>query len=463
MNIKTTLLILSLFVTLGALAQDPENNMHEQSEAYVWPNDPLVLAKLENWQDLKFGMIIHWGLYAQAGIVESWELTSEDWINRRDSMTHHEYKQWYRSLKDDFNPVNFDPDVWAEAALRAGMKYVVFTTKHHDGFNMFDTKYSNFKITDGPFANHPKSNVAKYVFEAFRNKDMMIGAYFSKPDWNSQYFWWEKYATDDRNVNYNIGVHPDRWEKYQQFVSNQVEELTTNYGDLDILWFDGGWVREGRMVHGGEQSVNMPALAEMARTNQPGLLIVDRTVPGLYENYQTPERTIPENRLPNPWESCIPLNNNWGYVPNDDSKSSEQIIHSLIEIVAKGGSLLLGIGPKPDGTLRTYDVAKMNEIGDWLKVNGEAIYGTRSIENYQSGEVFFTKKENQVYALLPIKQGINLREVIWTGNLPKKGTKMNLLGSSKPVNYKIKDNQVIVMLPKEVENKIALAFTYAVD
>ena len=292
------------------MAQDPENNIHEQSVGYVWPEDSLVLQKLEEWQDLKFGMIIHWGLYAQAGIVESWELTSEDWINRKDSMTHHEYKQWYRSLKNDFNPVNFEPDTWAEAAQRAGMKYVVFTTKHHDGFNMFNTQYSDFKITNGPFTSHPKANVAKHVFEAFRNKDMMIGAYFSKPDWNSQYFWWEKYATDDRNVNYNIGVHPDRWKKYQQFVFNQVEELTSDYGDVDILWFDGGWVREGRMVHGGEQSVNMPALSVMARTNQPGLLIVDRTVPGKYENYQTPERTIPQVRLDHPWESCIPLNNN---------------------------------------------------------------------------------------------------------------------------------------------------------
>ncbi|HCX23308.1 MAG: alpha-L-fucosidase [Flammeovirgaceae bacterium] len=460
---KYLISIFILFLSFHVLYSQ-EDNIHEQSSGYEWPEDPLVLDKLEQWRDLKFGMIIHWGLYAQAGIVESWELTSEDWINRKDSMTHHEYKQWYRSLKDDFNPVNFNPDAWAETAKRAGMKYVVFTTKHHDGFNMFDTQFSDFKITNGPFADDPKADVVQYVFDAFRKQDMMIGAYFSKPDWSSQYFWWEKYATDDRNVNYNLSVHPDRWQKYQQFVFNQVEELTTGYGDLDILWFDGGWVREGRMVHGGEQSVNMPALADMARTNQPGILIVDRTVPGKYENYQTPERTIPEEQLTHPWESCIPLNNNWGYVPKDESKSSEQIIHSLVEIVAKGGSLLLGIGPKPDGTIRESDVVKMNEIGDWLQVNGEAIYGTRTLDAYQSGNVFFTRKESKVFAIhLFTENGASQGKLEWMGNLPKRKAKMRLLETGEEVSYTVKGNQVLVNLPRGFVPSVACVLTYEIQ
>ena len=118
---------------------------------YEWPTDPAVKAKLDQWQDLKFGMIIHWGLYAVPGIVESWALCSEDWIERDSNMTYDQFKKWYWDLKNDFNPVKFDPEEWAKAAADAGMKYVVFTTKHHDGFCMFDTKETDFKISNGPF------------------------------------------------------------------------------------------------------------------------------------------------------------------------------------------------------------------------------------------------------------------------------------------------------------------------
>ncbi len=205
---KKVVLVLALFVLILPTVSSQELGIHPQSTKYEWTTDKKVLEKLDQWQDLKFGMIIHWGLYAVPGIIESWELCSEDWINRPDSMTYCQYKAWYWGLKDQFNPEGFDPDQWAQAAASAGMKYVVFTTKHHDGFNMFDTHQTDYKITDGPFADNPKSNVAKYVFSAFRDKGFMIGAYFSKPDWHSQDFWWDKYATPNRNVNYDIRKFP---------------------------------------------------------------------------------------------------------------------------------------------------------------------------------------------------------------------------------------------------------------
>ncbi|WP_421871152.1 alpha-L-fucosidase [Marinoscillum sp.] len=457
---KTFLSIMCCISVMIANAQ--QDNIHEQSSQYIWPEDPQVRQKLEEWQDLKFGMIIHWGLYAQAGIVESWELTSEDWINRKDSMTHCEYKEWYWGLKDEFNPKKFDPEQWAESARTAGMKYVVFTTKHHDGFNLFDTQQTDFKITNGPFAVHPKANVAQYVFEAFRQRDMMIGAYFSKPDWHSQYFWWDKYATDDRNVNYNLNRHADRWEKFQQFAYNQIEELMTDYGSLDILWLDGGWVRPGRMVHGGEQHIDLPRIAAMARKNQPGLLIVDRTVHGPYENYQTPERTIPETRLEHPWESCIPLHNNWGYVPGDQAKSSRQIIHSLVEVVAKGGSLLLGIGPKPDGLLLESDRVVMEEIGSWLQTNGSAIYGTRSVEQYRDGEVFFTRDEQGNFFAIARIQEIAPGLITWRGNEPQEGGKMTLMQLGAEVSWKCENGITTVQVPRRlIEDGVpALSFQY---
>ena len=457
------------------------DNVHQRSTKYEAPKDPKVLEKLDEWQDLKFGVLIHWGLYAVPGIIESWELCSEDWLNRPDSMTYQQYKDWYWGLKEEFNPVNFNPEQWATAAKNAGMKYVIFTTKHHDGFNMFDTKQTDYKITNGPFGDNPRSDVAKYVFDAFRKQDMMIGAYFSKPDWHSQYFWWDKYATPNRNVNYDIRKHPERWQKFQDFTYNQIEELMTGYGDIDILWLDGGWVRPketvneevlswGAPIPDWDQKIDMPKIAKMARKNQPGILMVDRTVHGPYENYQTPERTIPEEQLQNPWESNIPLRNNWGYVPNDQAKSINKMIHSLVEIVAKGGSFVLGIGPKPDGTLRDEDIELMAVMGKWLDANGDAIYNTRITENYQDGNTFFTKgKEGELYALVNLEEGKEIPTTIsWTGNIPAKGSKMTFLSSGgSRVRYKVSGDKVTVTLPssfvKNNPNYATLAFEFKAE
>lgn len=458
---KLSIIILLCTVLVPGFSQE-FGNIHEQSSEYEWPKDPAVLAKLDKWQDLKFGMIIHWGLYAVPGVVESWELTSESWINRKDNMIYQDYKDWYWGLRYAFNPTKFAPEDWAKAAKDAGMKYVVFTTKHHDGFNMFDTHETDYKVTNGPFGNNPKANIAKYVFEAFRNEGMMIGAYYSKPDWHSEYFWWPKYATPDRNVNYSLADYPDRWKNFQKFAQNQINEITTEYGDIDILWFDGGWVQDTREIRGGIQGIDMPKVAEMARKNQPGILVVDRTVHGPYENYQTPERSIPETQIANPWESCIPLANNWGYVPNDQLKSSAQIIHSLVEIVAKGGSLLLGIGPKPDGTLREEDLVRMAEIGAWLDANGKAIYNTRITENYNDGNTFFTAgKDGKLYAIVNIAEGEKVpSKVTWTGNTPKKGSSMKLLSSGKSVKWSQDGDQITVSIPSYKTSPAAIAFEF---
>ena len=167
----------------GASAQNAEEaNPDLQLDAeYFPPQDPLVKAKLERWRDLKFGMIIHWGIYSVPGIVESWSICSEDvdWIPRDSTLDYNEYKKWYWGLSERFNPTQFDPNQWADVAQKAGMKYVVFTTKHHDGFALFDTKYSDYSIAKGPFKDNPKADAARYVFEAFRSHNMMVGAYFS--------------------------------------------------------------------------------------------------------------------------------------------------------------------------------------------------------------------------------------------------------------------------------------------
>ncbi|MCA8829574.1 alpha-L-fucosidase [Hymenobacter pini] len=478
MNFRKATLALALCTAPTVLPlRAQEQGVHQQSTQYEAPTDPLVRQKLEKWQDQKFGLILHWGLYAVPGIIESWELCSESWIERDSTVAYEDYKKWYWGLSQQFNPVNFNPEQWARVAKQAGMRYLVFTTKHHDGFSMFDTRQSDFSITHGPFRNNPRANVAKYVFEAFRKEGFMLGAYFSKPDWHSQNFWWPKYATPDRNVNYDIRKYPWRWQQYQQFTYNQISELVHDYGSLDILWLDGGWVRPRETVNAEvrawgapipefSQDVNMPRIAAMAREAQPGILLVDRTVHGPYENYQTPEQRVPDHKLDNPWESCLTLANNWGYVPNDQYKSPTRIIHSLVEVVAKGGSLLLGVGPKPDGTLADEAVTRLQEIGKWLQVNGAAIYNTRTTEQYQDGRTYFTQsKKGTRYAIacLPEDKPAPTR-IEWTGNVPKKGSRMTLLQTGKPITWTRQGNQVQVTLPAALAKQAgaypALAFAF---
>jgi alpha-L-fucosidase len=213
---------------------------------YYPETDPFVLQKLEEWQDLKFGVLMHWAPSSQWGIVESWSLCSEDepWCVRKQE-DYSEYRRQYEKLKTTFNPGKFDPDKWADAASRAGMKYVVFTTKHHDGFCMYDSQFTDYKITNRecPFHSNPRANVAKEVFDAFRKNGFYTGVYYSKPDWHSDYFWWRRFATPDRNANYDIKKYPDRWQEFVKFTQNQIDELMTHYGPVDILWLDGCWVR----------------------------------------------------------------------------------------------------------------------------------------------------------------------------------------------------------------------------
>ena len=246
-NIKLLGIGLALMASLPmvkAQEKSDQSFVHQQSEAadYVWPESPQVMQKLKHWQDQKFGVLMHWGLYSQAGIVESWSICSEDWIRRERYNNYEQDKQWYWSLKDTLNPVKFNPDLWADVMKKAGMKYMIFTTKHHDGFCMFDSKYTDFSIAHGPFANNPRKNVAKEVFDAYRKKDFMIGCYFSKPDWHSEWFWNPYYATPRRGINYKPEQHPDWWRNYVKYTQNQLGELTTDYGNIDILWLDGGWI-----------------------------------------------------------------------------------------------------------------------------------------------------------------------------------------------------------------------------
>ncbi len=439
-------------------AQEVQGFVHQQSEAsgYVWPTDKLVLDKLDKWQDQKFGVLFHWGLYSVPGIVESWSICSEDvdWISRKKNLPYDEYKKWYFGLKDSLNPVNFNPIQWANVMEDAGMKYVIFTSKHHDGFCMFDTKYTDFSIANGAFKNNPNKDVLKHVLNAFRDKNFMIGEYFSKPDWHTEWFWNPYFATPNRHINYKKERHPDWWKNYQTFTQNQLNELLSNYGPIDILWLDGGWITG--------DDINLDSILVEGRKKHPGLIAVDRAIKGKNENYQTPERGIPATQLDYPWESCITLSHDWGWVPNAPFKSAQKVINTLIEITAKGGNLLLGVGPTPDGIIEDEVVTRLNKVGKWLKTNGEAIYSTRNAAIYHDGNVWFTANKNKktIYALYALPENEDLPKVIeWRENIPS--GKMILLQNGKSVDYSVKGDKVTVTLPKGIKNE-PLAFRFNV-
>ena len=438
------LTIFSPFISKNGNASiNAQGNIHERSAKYEWPKEKDVVENLKAWQDLKFGVLIHWGLYAVPGIVESWSIVDEDWITRDTTMTYQQYKDWYWGFADQFKPDRFDPDQWAQAMNDAGMKYMIFTTKHHDGFCMFDSKETDFSIAHHAFKDHPKRDVLKYVLDAFRKKNFKMGTYFSKPDWHSQYYWWDVYPTKGRNVNYPVEKFPWRWEQFKKFTYNQINEILSRYGKVDILWLDGGWVCEKR-----KQDIDMPRIAAMARRNQPGIIVVDRTIHGPYENYQTPERTIPETQLDYPWESCIPLSDDWGYVKRPRWKSPEKVVNTLVEIVAKGGNLVLGVGPTPEGLIQPEAVERLKKIGDWMKRNGKALYNTTTTPHYNEGDVWFTasKDGKTHYAVYMLQEGKSLpAQISWTTNLPKK--EVRLVSNGKKLKTKVKEGKVTVTLP----------------
>jgi alpha-L-fucosidase len=377
---------------------------------------------------------------------------------------YNEYLEKYEALKRTFNPVKFDPDKWAAAAKYAGMKYVVFTTKHHDGFCMFDTKQTDYKITDVgcPFHSNARANVAKEIFESFRKEGFGVGTYFSKPDWHSPYYWNPYWAHGDRNVNYTIARHPDLWKKFVSYTYSQIEELMTGYGPVDILWLDGGWVNPRNKG----QDIDMPRIAEMARSHQPGLIVVDRAVGGRYENYKTPEQEIPEKPLSYVWETCMTMGHSWSYVPNDSYKPAWKLIHLLVDIVAKGGNFLLNIGPGPDGELPPVSLQRLKEIGDWMKVNGTAIYATRPIAPYKEKNFAFTEMKdggiNAIY-LVGEKEGTMPEKVVLESFVPVKGSDVRLLGVQEPLVWERVGNGVVISIPSSVRGnppcKYAWTFT----
>ncbi|MGE3108862.1 MAG: alpha-L-fucosidase [Phycisphaerales bacterium] len=324
--------------------------------ANVPPKDD---PRMEWWTDARFGMFIHWGLYAiPAGTWNGKDAPGiGEWIMDTMKVPPSEYEK----LAAQFNPRKFDAERWVQLAKRAGMKYIVITTKHHDGFCLFDSKYTAYDVMDAtPF----KRDIMKELSDACHKEGIKMCWYHSIMDWH----------------------HPDArgesFPKYAQVLRNQVKELLTNYGEIGVMWFDGEWIQEWTEPQG-------KALYQLCRDTQQNVIVNNRVGKGRQGmagmtsgdaagDFGTPEQEIPATGFPGAaWESCMTMNDTWGFKKNDNHwKSSETLIHMLIESASKGGNFLLNVGPTAEGEIPEASVTRLEEIGQWLDVNKESIYGT---------------------------------------------------------------------------------------
>jgi alpha-L-fucosidase len=275
---------------------------------------------------------------------------------------------------------------------------------------------------------------------------MSTGIYFSKADWHSPDYWAPELGPGSgQGPNFNPGERPEQWKRFKDFTWEQIRELMSGYGPQDVLWLDGGSVRPPNAA------IDMDGMAAMARIYQPGLIVVDRTVSGVNENYITPEGEIPDHYLPYPWETCMTMGNSWSYKPDDQYKSAGTLIRNLCRIVARNGNYLIGIGPDGNGEFDPVVYERLREMGDWLEVNGEAIYDTRPVQPYEQDDcVFTTKADGTVYAIvLGQDDGSRIPEKIAIpSELVEKAGRISLLGSKGRLKAEIDGyGRAVIELP----------------
>ena len=380
------------------------NGVHGYMPAnYVVPKEPEVRERLEWFKDQKLALMMHFGMYAQMGVYESWPLSDKDsgWSRVQvDWQPDGEaFKRQYWDLWKSFNPTRFQPEKWARLAKDNGFRYVIFTTKHHDGFCLFDTKQTDFKVTNPacPFSSNPRADIVKAVFDAFRGQGLGIAAYFSKPDWHNEDYW-ENHGlgkTVSRMPTYDVKAHPEKWARFRSFVKGQIIELVRDYGPLDVIWLDGGQVQRKTGL-----DIGIEDIISEARKYKPDLISADRTAGGTCENVITPEQTVPPQPLSVPWESCITMGTGFSYRYDDEYKSPRELVHLLLDVIAKGGNLALNIAPGPDGRLPHPAIERMEAMGAWLRANGRGVYATRPVAPFSKDKWRFTgsKDGKTVYA-----------------------------------------------------------------
>lgn len=331
--------------------------------------------RLEMWKDARFGMFIHWGPVSIKGTEIGWS-RGREW-------TIEEYDNLYK----EFNPVNYNAGDWVQTAKAAGMKYIVFTSKHHDGFCNWDTRYTDYNIMNTPF----KRDVMKELSEACKKEGMDLCFYHSTCDWHHPDF---PLTSPGGSVKREVS----NLDRYTEYLKNQSVEIIKKYGPLLVMWYD---------VPQQFDSIRGQGVIDHIRKIQPDILVNNRT--GAKGDFDTPEQRVGSFNNTRPWETCMTIGRQWAWKPDDEVKSLEQCLHSLIRSAGGDGNLLFNVGPRPDGTIEPLQVERLKEMGEWLNKYGYSIYGTRGGPFKPTDWGVSTRKGNNVY----------LHILRWSGGTPQ--------------------------------------------
>ena len=385
---KRALLVLLIIVVVNQLSFSQKKIWDETAEQKT--------ERMKWWTDARFGMFIHWGLYAQAA--------RHEWVKKNERISDEDYQKYF----EIFNPDLFDPAEWAKKAKAAGMKYAVITTKHHEGFNMFASDYTDYNVMNTPYGK----DIIKQWVDAFRAEGLGVGFYYSLIDWHHPEYTIDrvhpqsastKEEYDELNKGRDMNV-------YRKYLKNQVREILTNYGKIDILWLDYSFPGEfGK----GRDDWGAVDLMKMVRDLQPGIIVNDRADLKDYQggwDFTTPEQFKvdawpEENGVRIPWETCQTFSGSWGYYRDELTwKDNKQLLTLLIETVSKGGNLLLNVGPTARGTFDYRADNALAEMGEWMKYNSRSIYNcTQAPDDFEAPDntiLTYNPETNRLYVHL---------------------------------------------------------------
>lgn len=378
-HIFLTSLFMLVFMVAPLKADIPKETEKQKKEHMEW------------WTKARFGMFIHWGLYAIPA--------RHEWVKKYEQITDEEYNKYFEL----FDPDLYNPKEWARMAKMAGMKYFVITTKHHEGFCLWDSKYTDYKVTNTPYGK----DLIKPMVKAFRDEGLRIGFYYSLLDWHHPEYTIDLRHPMSDNKEFREKAKNRDLNKYVEYLHNQVRELLTDFGQIDCLFLDYSFPDpEGK----GRDEWQSEKLAEMIRKLQPNIIINDRLdlldVPGGWD-YRTPEQFKPREWVKMdgervPWETCQTFSGSWGYHRDETTwKSTRQLLVLLIETVSKGGNLLLNVVPTARGIFDERAMDRLNEIGKWMKYNSRSIYEcTQAPEEFQTPEnclLTYNPETNRLY------------------------------------------------------------------
>ncbi|MFH1945052.1 MAG: alpha-L-fucosidase [Acidobacteriota bacterium] len=409
--------------------------------------------RMEWWREARFGLFLHWGLYAIPAGEWKGETNHAEWILQTAQIPVDEYVRF----APQFNPVEFDAADWVRMAKEAGMKYIVITSKHHDGFCLFDSEMTDFDVMDAtPF----KRDILKELAEECRKQGLKMCWYHSIMDWHHPDYLprrsWENRAADDAD-----------FDRYVDYMKAQVKELITNYGEIGVLWFDGEWEKTWTPERGLD-------LYRYVRSLQPNIIINNRVgkgragMAGTYDpgsasgDFGTPEQEIPATGLDYDWETCMTMNDYWGYNRNDPNwKSETDLIQKLSDIASKGGNFLLNVGPTAEGLFPPESVERLAAIGRWMKTNGDSIYGTTAslFEKLDWGRS--TTKGRTLY--FHVFDWPADGRLVVPGLLTKADRAVLLSSSGEPLDMFVEDDHAVITVPAEAPDKAVsvVACTFA--